>query len=83
MSAGDKDERADGGSPGRPRADIAGTGSAPRSREEEAHDTRAGRPMPEEDAANRSEHHKGSYGGEQGEPRKGEDGDEADAAGAK
>ena len=40
------------------------------SREEEADDTRAGRPMPEEDAANRTEHHRSGYGGEGGEPRK-------------
>lgn len=39
------------------------------SREEEAGDTRSGRPMPEEDAANRTEHHKSGYGGEGGEPR--------------
>jgi hypothetical protein len=40
-----------------------------KSREEEAHDPRPGRPMPEEDAASRTEHHKGSYGGEHGKPR--------------
>jgi len=39
------------------------------TREEEADQTRSGRPMPEEDAANRTEHHKGSYGGEHGGPR--------------
>lgn len=54
---------------GRPRGDIGGAGGAPTSREDEAHDTRSGRPMPEEDAADRTEHHKGSYGGEHGEPR--------------
>jgi hypothetical protein len=68
---------------GRPRADIAGTGSAPQTREEEAHDTRAGRPMPEEDAANRTEHHKGSYGGEHGEPREKPDEPGKGATGAK
>lgn len=44
-------------------------GSPDKSREEEADDTRSGRPMPEEDAANRIEHHKSGYGGEGGEPR--------------
>lgn len=39
------------------------------SREEEADDIRSGRPMPEEDAANRTEHHKSGYGGERGGPR--------------
>jgi len=39
------------------------------SREEEADQTRSGRPMPEEDAANRTDHHKSGYGGEHGRPR--------------
>lgn len=50
-------------------ADTDRAGSPDESREEEADDTRAGRPMPEEDAANRTEHHKSGYGGEGGEPR--------------
>jgi hypothetical protein len=41
-----------------------------KSREEEAHEPRPGRPMPEEDAASRTEHHKSGYGGEHGEPRR-------------
>lgn len=50
-------------------ADKDRASSPDESREEEADDTRAGRPMPEEDAANRTEHHKSGYGGEGGEPR--------------
>ncbi len=55
---------------GRPRDDTAGTGSAPETREEEAHGTRSGRPMPEEDSADRVQHHKSGYGGEHGEPQR-------------
>jgi hypothetical protein len=39
------------------------------TREEEADQPRSGRPMPEEDAANRTDHHKSNYGGERGRPR--------------
>ncbi len=54
-------------------SDPADTGRAStpvRTREEEADETRSGRPMPEEDAADRTVHHKSGYGGEHGEPRK-------------
>lgn len=51
-------------------ADTGRAGSPNQSREEEADDTRSGRPMPEEDAANRTAHHKSGYGGEHGKPRK-------------
>ncbi|HEX6250452.1 MAG TPA: hypothetical protein VFZ56_03355 [Gemmatimonadaceae bacterium] len=50
-------------------ADTDRAGSPDQSREAEADDTRSGRPMPEEDAGNRTEHHKSGYGGEGGEPR--------------
>jgi hypothetical protein len=51
-------------------ADTARPAEPEESREEEAGDTRSGRPMPDEDAANRTVHHKSGYGGERGEPRK-------------
>lgn len=50
-------------------ADTDRANSPDESREEEADNTRSGRPMPEEDAANRTEHHRGGYGGERGKPR--------------
>lgn len=50
-------------------ADTGRASSPDQSREDEADETRSGRPMPEEDAANRTVHHKSGYGGEKGEPR--------------
>lgn len=52
-----------------PNTPSAADEDAP-DREEEADRTRSGRPMPEEDTANRTEHHKSTYGGEHGAPRK-------------
>lgn len=49
--------------------DTGRAGSPEQSREDEAGETRSGRPMPEEDAASRTVHHKSGYGGEKGEPR--------------
>ena len=50
-------------------ADTGRAASPDQSREEEADETRSGRPMPEEDAGDRTVHHKSGYGGEHGEPR--------------
>jgi len=63
-----RSEQSDG-SKGPGPADTGRAGSPEKGREHEADDTRSGRPMPEEDAANRTEHHKSGYGGERGEPR--------------
>ncbi len=46
------------------------TSRSPDGREDEAEETRSGRPMAEEDAADRVAHHESGYGGENGEPRK-------------
>lgn len=65
------DERSEqsNSSEGSDPADTGRASSPARTREEEADETRSGRPMPEEDAADRTVHHKSGYGGEHGKPR--------------